>query len=145
MSASAFIDTNIIVYLFDSRSAHKQSAAAELLQRLADDETSVVISTQVLQEAYAALTRKLRMDPGEALAALQMMEAAAFQVHPVDTALVWRGAQRSVDNGLSFWDALIVEAAIEAGCATLYSEDLQSGRRIDDLVVVNPFIRSPAS
>jgi len=139
MSGKCFIDTNVLVYLFDSRTPAKQRAAGELLQRLADEKTVPIVSTQVLQETYSALTRKLGMDGKEALATLMTMEDASFAVRPVDVTLVWKGAKRSIDDKLSFWDALIVEAACDAGCSTLYTEDLQSGRSFDGLAIENPF------
>lgn len=138
MSDKAFIDTNLIVYLFDSRFPAKQERAGELFQQLAAKQTPIV-STQVIQEAFVALTRKLGMDPDEALASLQMMNDAAFIVQPVDLPLVWRAAVRSKDDGISFWDALIVEAALEAQCSVLFTEDRQLGRQVSALAVVNPF------
>ncbi|MGE3595969.1 MAG: PIN domain-containing protein [Dehalococcoidia bacterium] len=139
MSVKVFIDTNVLVYLFDARDPTKRSRAAQLLEELAEAGATLVISTQVLQESYVALTRKLGMNGADALAALQMLEAASVRVHTVDTALIWRAAARSSADRLSFWDALIVEAALEADCERLYSEDLQSGRAFDALSVVNPF------
>lgn len=139
MSDKAFVDTNVIVYLFDSRTPAKRRRAGELLQELAKEAHAPVVSTQVLQEAYVAVTRKLGVDPGEAVATLMLMEGATFTVQPVDVPLVWRGARRSIDDHVSFWDGLIVEAAREAGCTRLYSEDLEAGRSFDGLTVSNPF------
>lgn len=86
-----------------------------------------------------ALTRKLGMDPGEALAALQMMEGASFVVENVDVGLIWRGAARSAQDRISFRDALIVESARAAQCPLLYTEDLQDGRAFGDVTIRNPF------
>lgn len=138
MSDKAFIDTNILVYLFDGRFPRKQRAAGELLQRLVRERVAPVVSTQVLQEAYCALTRSLSMQSNEAVSALQAVEAAGFTVQPVDVPLIWRGAARANGDRLSFWDGLIVEAAREAGCVVLYSEDLQDGRQFDQVEVRNP-------
>jgi predicted nucleic acid-binding protein len=140
MSGKSFVDTNVIVYLFDERTPAKQRRAAELLQRLAQEIDAPVVSTQVLQEAFAALTRKLDMDPAKALATLQLMEGASFTVQAIDVPLVWRGATRSIADKVSFWDGLIIEAAQEAGCTTLYSEDMQADRSFDGLTIKNPFV-----
>ncbi|MGE3595719.1 MAG: PIN domain-containing protein [Dehalococcoidia bacterium] len=140
MSVKAFIDTNVLVYLFDARDPTKRARAAQLLQELSESGASLVVSTQILQEAYVALTRKLGMSGADALAYLQMLEGASVRVHTIDTPLVWRAAERSAADRLSFWDALIVEAALEADCERLYSEDLQTGRVFDTLGVVNPFV-----
>ncbi|MGE0803124.1 MAG: PIN domain-containing protein [Lautropia sp.] len=139
MSDKAFVDTNVLVYLFDGRTPAKQRRAGELLLRLAKAADAPVVSTQVLQEAYSALTRKLGMDPREALDALKMLEDTSFTVQPVDVPLIWRGAQRSIDDRIPFWDGLIVESASEAGCTLLYSEDMQDGRSFGNVTVRNPF------
>lgn len=139
MSDRAFLDTNVLVYLFDGRTVAKQRAAGRLLQRLVDEQVALVISTQVLQEAWSALTRKLDMNPVEAMTALQATEGAGFFVQTVDAPLVWRGAARSIQDKLSFWDGLIVESALAAQCEVLYSEDMQDGRAFDSLTVRNPF------
>lgn len=65
MSGKSFIDTNVLVYLFDARDPTRRSRSAELLQQLVDDRETLIISTQVLQEAYVSLTRKLHMDGAE--------------------------------------------------------------------------------
>lgn len=140
MINSAFVDTNVIVYLFDGRFPGKQRTAGELLQQLVRERMAPFLSTQVLQEAYCALTRKLNMDSKSAISALQDIEAAGFTIQPVDVPLIWRAAARSAGEQLSFWDGLIVEAAREAGCAVLYSEDLQDGRVFDQVTVRNPFV-----
>lgn len=139
MNDRVFIDTNVLVYLFDSRDQKKQRVAGELMQRLVEEKIAPVVSTQVLQEAYSALTRKLGMDPAEAMAALQAMEGASFVIQQVDVPLIWRGATRSIEDKLTFWDGLIVETAREAACSVLYTEDLQAGRVFDGLTIRNPF------
>jgi predicted nucleic acid-binding protein len=139
MTGRAFVDTNVVVYLFDDREPAKRQRSAALLERLACGDAAPVVSTQVLQEAYVALTRKVGVPPDEALSTLQLMEGAAFDVHPVDVGLVWRAAARSAADRLSFWDSLIVETAREAGCSVVYSEDLQHGRDFDGVRIENPF------
>ena len=139
MNDRAFIDTNIIVYLFDKRTPSKRRSAARLLTQLAQQADAPVISTQVLQEAFSALTRKLGMDPQQALDALRLTADGSFTVQAIDVPLIWEAATRSIKDRVSFWDGLIVEAARQAGCTVLYSEDMQTGRSFDGLVVSNPF------
>jgi predicted nucleic acid-binding protein len=139
MSGKSFVDTNVLIYLFDQRTPAKQRRAASLLQQLAEEEDAPVISTQVLQETFVGLTRKLEMDPAEALATLQMVHAASFTIQSIDAPLIWRAATRTIQDKLSFWDSLIVEAAREAGCSVLYSEDMQSDRLFDGMKIANPF------
>lgn len=139
MSAKAFIDTNVIVYLFDRRDPEKQRRAGDLLEKLAASDDPIVISTQVLQEAFVALTRKLGLGALDALQALELAKEAGFQIQNVDVPVIWRAGRRSLEDRLSFWDSLIIETALDAGCTTLYSEDLQRGRQFDSLAVSNPF------
>jgi predicted nucleic acid-binding protein len=135
----AFIDTNVVVYLFDDRSPRKQRSAGALVQKLAEEQTVRVISTQVLQEAYSVLTSKLHVNGTYALTLLQKMERSGIRVETTDVPLIWRAATRSIDNRLSFWDALILESAIRAQCTRLYTEDLQHGWVFGSVTVVNPF------
>lgn len=139
MTDRAFLDTNILVYLFDGESPGKQRAAAELIARLEAERVVRVISTQVLQETCSAVTRKLGVEPATAVHALQLMEKAGFQVEVLHPTLIWRAASRSSADRISFWDGLIVEAALSAQCTRVYSEDLQAGRKFDGLEVINPF------
>ena len=109
------------------------------MQQLVRERIAPFLSAQVLQETCCALTRKLNMDSRSAVSALQDIEAGGFSIQPVDVPLIWRAAARADGEQLSFWDGLIVEAAREAGCAVLYSENLQNGRVFDQVTVRNPF------
>ena len=133
---NAFFDSNVVVYAHDRRDARKQSRAIDLLAAHADDGT-LTISTQVLAETYSILLRKRLLKPEDALTALEAL--AVGRVVPADTASVMRGLQLSRRYQLSSWDGLIVQAALDAGCTTLFTEDLQAGQRFGDLEIVNPF------
>ncbi len=133
-----FLDTNLLVYLFDADSPGKQQRAREVVTELAQAKR-VVLSSQVLSEFYVTVTRKLAV-PLKPVAALRALAAlTAYPVVPVDAALVQRAAASSQAEQLAFWDALILEAAVEAGARTLYSEDLQTGRAYRGVTVVDPF------
>jgi predicted nucleic acid-binding protein len=140
MTARHFLDTNVLVYAFDEAEPQKREIAQSVLES-ADPETSVV-SAQVLNEFYVTVTRKLArpLEVGVARTAVRGM--AAFDVVPLTGELVLRGIDRSTTSRVSLWDALIIEAALAAGCQTLLSEDLSDGQSFDDLVVVNPFAPS---
>lgn len=132
-----FADTNILVYLFDSDAPGKQARARELLRRERD---RIVLSVQVLGEFYVTVTRKLAepLTPGAAAQAVE--ELCRFQVQAVRPELVRSAARRSQSHRMSYWDALIVETALDAGANVLFTQDLQHGQQIDDLRVVNPFL-----
>lgn len=132
-----FVDTNILVYAFDDDSPRKQAAAREILRENAEQ---IVLSTQVLGEFYVTVTRKLArpLDPGRAIQALDALCTLAVQ--PVGRDLVRSAVRRSTSTPLSYWDALIVESALEAGATVLLTEDLQHHQTFGELRVVNPFL-----
>ena len=139
-----FVDTNVLLYAHDASETEKQPIARALLERLWA-ERSGVVSTQVLQEFYVVATRKfqppMRRPEARELVALY----ATWPVVQVDTALIFDAAVLEDRFQLSFWDALIIEAARRAGATRLVSEDLQDGRLIAGIAIENPFaaIRQP--
>ena len=131
-----FIDSNVAVYALGTDDAIKHEQASSLLARhLADQK--LVLSTQVLQETFSVLTRKKRLPPTDALDFLALLSQG--RVVPSSAAFVLQAVRLGITHQLSVWDALIVQAALEAGCSVLYTEDLQAGRRFGELEVVNPF------
>jgi predicted nucleic acid-binding protein len=132
----AFFDTNVIVYAHDRRAGVKQSRAIDLLDAHAHTLT-LVVSTQVLIESYNTLQRAAALTRGAALAVVETLTHA--QVVSADGDFVLRAIQLAQRHQLSHWDGLIVQAALDAGCAVLYTEDLHAGQRFGDLEVVNPF------
>lgn len=134
----AFVDTNVLVYLFDADAPEKQARAQSLLTR-DDEDLTLVLSTQVLQEFYVAVTRKLAVPLSTPAAERAVRDLATLSVVHADTELVLAGIRRARSDAFSFWDALIVEAALMAGAERLVTEDMQHGRRIDNLVIDNPF------
>jgi predicted nucleic acid-binding protein len=134
----AFLDTNVLVYAYDSSSPSKQARARELIEVLVNDEQAL-LSTQVLQEFYVVVTRKLRVPVPEDVAQEAVNTLLSLPIILVTSALIVDSIRRSRVDRLALWDALIVEAALAGGASALYSEDLQDGRRFGDLMVVNPF------
>jgi predicted nucleic acid-binding protein len=133
-----FVDTNVLVYAHDRSEPARQSVAQAVLEQLWVDRTGV-LSTQVLQELYVVATRKL--DPPMRRAAARELVAlyGEWPVVQVDVALVVSASELEERHTLSFWDALIVEAARCAGATRLLTEDLQQGRRIGGVSIENPF------
>ncbi|MDR2564502.1 MAG: PIN domain-containing protein [Bifidobacteriaceae bacterium] len=133
MSVRAFFDSNVLVYLFDQADQAKRTAAARALEA-----HEPVISAQVLSEFYWVTTRKLAhpLTPGAAQAAVA--ELSNFEVVPLDSTLVQRAVETSQRHQLSYWDALIVEAAARAGCEVLLTEDLSSGSTLRGVRILDP-------
>jgi predicted nucleic acid-binding protein len=136
----AAVDTNILVYaLLEHGPERKRDIAQRLLLQLSSD-GSCVISTQVLKEFANVATKKFipRMTEQELAAHLEDLQQ--LNVVVVDSALVNAAVRRHFANQLSFYDALIVEAAKAGGAEVLYSEDMQHGMNFSNLRVVNPFL-----
>ena len=137
MSAEVFIDTNILIYLFDETAAAKRQRAESLVRQSLERGTGC-ISYQVVQETMNVVVRKLGATPEEARQLLDDVLIPLWQVNPTPS-LYRRGLLIQTRYGLSFYDALIVAAALEAGCSRLYSEDMQHGQQIQQLTIQNPF------
>ena len=138
MSERTFIDTNVLVYADDAADPWKRNRAQELIRTLISSRTGV-LSLQVLQEYFAAATRKLRMAPAEARARVEVY--TRFEIVKLDAEDLLRAIDIHRVHQLSIWDSLIVQAAQAGGCRTLFTEDLQHGFEIATVTVVNPFIR----
>jgi len=138
-SRPVFFDTNVLVYMF-ARDAPEKQRRAEGIFVAAADAGCATLSVQVLQEFYVTVTRKLTEPLHPETARLAVAEFAAQTVVHTPAELVLRAADLAQSDSLSLWDALIVEAARAGGCGTLYSEDLQHGRRFGTVRVVDPFV-----
>jgi predicted nucleic acid-binding protein len=139
MSGESFLDSNILIYTFDDVALEKQRIAQELV-RTALQDGSGVISCQVTQEVLNVLTRKLTfpMDVGDATRYLATTLEPLWRVQP-SAELFRAGLALQARYQFGFYDSLIVAAALSAGCARLYSEDLQHGQRIEGLTIEDPF------
>lgn len=138
MSDRLFLDTNILVYAFDDRVPFKKNRSLEILEQAGKLGKSVV-STQVLQEFYVVVLRKLERPLSEDEAESAVRRFAKLPVVLIDTPMILAAIKTSREHNLSLWDALIVQAAIESGCRKLMTEDLQHNRRIGSLQINNPF------
>ncbi|HHJ39266.1 MAG: hypothetical protein AXA67_12065 [Methylothermaceae bacteria B42] len=134
----AFFDTNILVYLFDADYPEKQRQT-EVLVSEAMANGSLMISTQVLQEFYVITTRKLEVPLTSEQAEQAIRDLLAFTVVSVGGEMVLDAIQLCRRYELSFWDSLIIQAALEGGAGILYSEDLQNNQRFGALRIVNSF------
>lgn len=132
----SFVDTNVLVYADSGDEPLKQRTAVSLIRRLLEQRSGVV-STQVLQEFVNVALRKLRLPPEllrERLALYGRFDVVATGVDGIGAAL-----DLTLLNRLSFYDALIVQAAQRSGCVELLSEDLQTGAVLGGVRIVNPF------
>lgn len=133
-----FVDTNILIYAFDSSASTKHVAARELIRQLWQEKNGA-LSIQILQEFYVNVTGKIRhpLSPSAALEVVQ--DFSQWTLHAptaddVEAAIRLHQAMR-----LSFWDAMVVRSAAQLGCSVLWSEDLSHGQELEGLRIVNPF------
>jgi predicted nucleic acid-binding protein len=133
--ARSIIDAHILVYADDAFDPRKQQLAIDLLVDLRARQEAV-LSTQVLQEYFITATRKLGL---EALIARQRVtQFGRFELIQPTLDMLLAAMDLQQNHSLSFWDALIVQTASAARCRVLYSEDMQAGARIGDVLIVNP-------
>ncbi len=138
MNGKAFVDTNIFFYARDRGAGSKYAIARELLERLWEERTGV-LSTQVLQEFYVNVRRKLEPPLSTQEARTIISDYLRWSVVVNTGESILAAIDLEDQFQLSFWDALIVQAAQASGAETLYSEDLADGQRYGSVTVVNPF------
>ena len=137
MNVENFFDTNVLVYLFDETDDAKRDRAELLIQQALANETGC-ISYQVVQETLYVITRKFSATPEKVRQLLDGVLVPLWRINPTQT-LYQHGLDLQTRYRFSFYDSLIIAAALEAGCTCLYSEDMQDGQQIQGLTIQNPF------
>jgi predicted nucleic acid-binding protein len=137
MSAGEFLDTNILVYAYDDGEPRKQSIARGYVQRAVAGE--YVISVQVLAELSTTLLHKFSI-PLEPAKMIRILDALSpLPIVEPDKDLVRRAVEANEQYGVHFYDGMILAAAERAGCARIFSEDLNAGQEYFGVRVENPF------
>ena len=142
MFAKYFVDTNVLFYAYDRQAGTKYERARQLIAELWDSEQGA-LSTQVLQEFCVNLRRKTDLTALDIRALIRNFLNWHVVVNSGESIL---GAlELETEHKISFWDALIVYAAQQAGAGILYSEDLSDGQSYGSVRVINPFNSGPSS
>lgn len=142
MTATIFVDTNVLIYAIDHGNLRKQQQAEVWRVELWKSRRGRT-SFQVLQEFYVKVTQKRPVAREEARA--EVRDLLAWHPVTIDAGVIERGWKIQDRYQLSFWDAMIVAAAKIASCQYLLTEDLQAGQDLDGVRVVNPFEVAPAA
>ena len=139
MSVDYFIDTNLFIYQIEAQDKRKAAIANRII-RAGVASGDACISFQVMQECLNVIVRKaeIRLSKEQASNYLYVALSPLLRVYP-SVAFYKRGLEIQARYQFSFYDSLIVAAALEAGCKTLYSEDLQHNQQVEGLVIDNPF------
>ncbi|MFN6017450.1 MAG: PIN domain-containing protein [Verrucomicrobiota bacterium] len=134
MPAEFFLDTNILLYAASGavNEKEKRAIARELLTREGGS-----MSVQVLAEFYVNATAKLKLPEDKVARILESLEN--YPIQPISEAVFWSAIAIKKRYQMSYWDSAIIAAAIELGCKTVYSEDLNNGQVYAGVRVINPF------
>ena len=138
MSARVFVDTNVLVYAHDTSTGVKHEKARALVERLWQERAGA-ISTQILQELYVSLRRKAKRPLASEEARAVVSDYLRWEVVVNNGESILEAMTLEQRHGISFWDALVIQASRACGAETLYSEDLGDGQLYDSVRVVNPF------
>lgn len=135
MSDKIFLDTNIVVYLYSADEPEKQAAALKLIEQ-----NNPVISTQVLSELANTLSRKFSL-PFDVVAQAVAEVQEACAVLPVMPETIAHALVLAKKCQYSYYDSLILASALSAGCSTLFTEDMQHGQIVENLLTINNPLR----
>ena len=136
MAERVFVDSNLWLYaaMEEEDGDEKCAIAKQIIEQ-----NDVIISIQVINEVSFNLLRKYDYTEQEVVAFIHQMTASC-PLSRLDIQTCLDASSLRQGYRLSFWDSLIVSSALEAGCAMLYSEDMQHGLRIRDMQIINPFL-----
>ena len=138
MSARTFVDSNVLIYAYDSEAGTKHRIANSILRELWEQRLGV-LSIQVLQEFYVNVTRKIPK-PIPKSKARSFVESFMGWCSDTTTAEIMTAFRIEDECRINFWDALIVASAIKRGADRILSEDLNAGQRIAGILIENPFV-----
>lgn len=141
MSDKIFIDTNILVYAYDLDAGIKHETASKTVSELWETK-SAIISTQVLQEFYITLTKKIPKPLAGNTVRGIIMSYLSWEIIVNEPKLILQASEIEETYKISFWDALIVAAAFSGNAGTILTEDLNHGQYIEGILINNPF-KSP--
>lgn len=139
MTDKVFVDTNILVYAHDLDAGDKHGLAVDIISKLWESRNGV-LSTQVLQEFYVILTRKVSSPLSELEARKLLQKYSNWQLGINDPSIIVQASEIEESYNISFWDALIVSAAYSQNVPTILTEDLNHGQIIEGISINNPFV-----
>jgi predicted nucleic acid-binding protein len=132
-----FVDTNILVYAHALAAGTRHEIAGDLIEDIWQRRAGA-LSTQVLAEFYSTVTGKLRMTTERAEDVIRLL--GAWTIHRPGHAEILSAIHLQRRHKLSWWDAMVVNSAIQTEASILWTEDLNHGQRFGDLVIQNPFV-----
>lgn len=143
-TAYQFVDSNIVVYAHDQSAGDKQRIAQQLIRSLWESRNGC-ISIQVMQEFYLTVTQKVPLPLEASLVAGVIEDLSTWRVHEPRARDVREAINIQQRYQISFWDAMIIQSAVQLGCQVIWSEDLISDQAIEGIRLINPFYPSTES
>lgn len=134
-----FVDTNILVYAYDISAGKKHEIAKELLEKLWNTKFGC-LSTQVLEEFYVTVTKKVKKPLSFSEVSQIISDFASWKLDSPDISDILEAIKISERYMISFWDALVICSAMNLGCNVIWSEDLNSNQYFEKVKVINPFL-----
>jgi predicted nucleic acid-binding protein len=136
--SKVFIDTNVLVYAYDASAGEKHKMALEIMENLWDLGNGI-ISSQVLQEFFVSITKKIS-NPLNVITAKEIIkDLLKWKTVIIDGEIILEAIDIHSQHKYSFWDSVIIAAAIEGGAGTILSEDLSDKQVIKGIIIKNPF------
>ena len=134
MKDKTFVDTNVFIYVYSKTEPEKKNIALEILKN-----QNIIINTQVINEFIWVMNRKFSVQM-EKLKDLGIKLLQRFEIALIDQRTIKQALDVAIGYKYSYWDSLIIASALQNGCSSLYSEDMQDGQVIEDsLKIMNPF------
>lgn len=133
-----FVDTNILVYAYDKSAGEKHKVAKQIVEKLWKERNGA-LSTQVLQEFFVVVTKKVKNPLSFESASQIISDLKLWKVATIEVKDILEAIKLSQRYKISLWNALILCSAINLGCSVIWSEDLNSGQYFEKIKVVNPF------
>lgn len=137
MRDKCFLDSNLLVYLYDQNEPEKRNYIESFLRKIKQTELPV-ISTQTIGEFFNVTTKKLKY-PKDIITEVCEDFNNYFPIYEISVDNVYHALMISKQTHFSYWDSLIIAVAIDIGCSVVYSEDLNSGQMIEGVKVINSF------
>ena len=134
MNGKVFFDSNILIYAYSSDDAFKQ----DCVQKLSDSHDAIIISTQVIHEFINVMTKKKKLNYSQVTLAIDEMYKN-FTVEIIDQTTIKKAIAIATRYSYSYFDSLMVSAALISNCSILYSEDMHNQHVIENMTITNPF------
>ncbi len=138
MTAKILVDTNVLVYAYDSSAGKKHQTACDIVKKLWESGQGV-LSIQVLQEFFVTVVKKIPHPIDEVIASEIIKDLMHWKVVNNDGNILLGAINIKKRYQFSFWDSLIVEAAVSSGANILLTEDLSHQQSVNGLLIQNPF------